>query len=176
MFICYTVPAPIYPFVIRESRSGVLYEGTTFSWICVITPNTTGVDTDFTISSTVVGPRTPDMGRIIISPPVEIDNVYETNITFRALRLDDNGTYNCSASATSSLRYVSASELTTEIEMIAVTGKITHFICSNFKSFHFPSSITSPSGEHYSYPKPNSWSSLHSGLLCQDRGLCHQCS
>ena len=121
--IFYTVPAPA-SIVINRSRSGVLYEGTTFNLICVITPDTSGVDTEFSVNSSVLGPRTSDVERIIISQPVENGEVYETNVRFRALRRNDGGTYNCSSRATSTLRYVSASEPADGSTTIFIDGEV----------------------------------------------------
>ena len=155
----------------RKSRNGVLYEGTTFNLTCLITPNTTGVDTDFSVSSTLTGPRTTsDASRIFVSPPVLNGGVYETTVVFRALRLEDSGAYyNCSARATSNLSYVSDSVPTNRTEVIRVTGKtrISHYFClQQLKGHSYTTtsffSIAFPSCDYHCYSKPNRWSSLHS--------------
>lgn len=85
------------PLTFRRSRSSALYAGTSFSLTCIITPNTTGVDTNVTVQSSISIPRNSDMDRIIISPPTFTGSVYETTVVFSPIIEDDTGAYNCSA-------------------------------------------------------------------------------
>ena len=65
----------------------------------------------------------PDSTRISISDAMMIGSSYEASVVFGVLRRDDSGRYTCSATATSDLPYVSASELSTVTEMITVVGE-----------------------------------------------------
>ena len=137
-FLC-AVPAPISPLVFRQGRGGDLYEGTTYTFTCVVTPNRTGVDTEFTVESSVSGPRTSDTARISILPPAEVNSGdYETSVMFHALHLNDSGTYTCTATVTSTSPYVSTSEPSIGMETITVDSK-------NYVNvpFLFPSDVTS---------------------------------
>ena len=76
------------------------------------------------MNSSVLGPRTSEVERIVISQSVENGEVYETNVRFCALHRNDGGTYDCSSRATSTLRYVSASEPTDGTITIFIDGEV----------------------------------------------------
>ena len=110
--------------IFPNNRDGVLYEGTKYNFKCVVTPNRTGVDTDFIVNATVRGPRTSsDMDRIIVSSVTMNGSNYEIRVEFRALRLEDNGIYNCSAVSMSKSRYVITSEMSIRNWTLRVNGK-----------------------------------------------------
>ena len=109
----------------RQSRNTTLYAGTNFSLTCLITPNTTGVDTDFTVESSVTGPGTSESGRVSISLPTSVEGgIYETVVAFSHLLEGDEGSYNCSARTTSSQSNVIASDPTSAGESITVQCKL----------------------------------------------------
>ena len=93
------MPAPISPLTFRRSRNTTLSAGTSFSLTCIITANTTGVDTDIIVESSIVGNGVSDTDRVSVSPqPVSVgENTYETTVTFNHLLEADTGAYNCSA-------------------------------------------------------------------------------
>ena len=109
----------------RRSRNSTLYAGTNFSLTCLITPNTTGVDTDFTVESVVTGPGTsPESIRVSISQPMSVGGgVYETVASFGHLVEGDSGSYNCSAVISSSLANVVTSDSNFSFETIEVERK-----------------------------------------------------
>lgn len=86
----------------RRSHSNTLYAGTFFSLTCIIAPNTSGVDTNVTVQSSLSIPRSVDAERVVISPPMITGGMYEITVTFSHLIEDDTGTYNCSAMVASS--------------------------------------------------------------------------
>ena len=95
----------------RRSRNSTLYAGTNFSLTCLITPNTTGVDTDFTVESVVTGPGTSQSSRVSISQPMSVGGgVYETVAMFGHLVEGDSGSYNCSAAISSSVANIVTSD------------------------------------------------------------------
>jgi hypothetical protein len=104
-----------------------LNAGTSFSLTCIITPNTTGVDTDITVESSIVGNGISDTGRVSVSSrPVSVgENTFETTVTFSHLLEADAGAYNCSAYIASppSLPNVIASDSTSGLESISVGRK-----------------------------------------------------
>jgi hypothetical protein len=104
-----------------------LNAGTSFSLICIITPNTTGVDTDFAVESSITGNGIHDTDRVSVSPrPVTVgENTFETTVMFTHLLEADTGAYNCSAYVTSppSLPNVITSDLTSGLESISVGRK-----------------------------------------------------
>ena len=115
----------LLPLMFRQSRNTTLYAGTNFSLTCLVTSNTTGVDTDFTVESSVTGPRTSELGRVSISQPTSVGGgVYETVVAFSHLLEGDEGPYNCFAIATSSQSNVIASEPTSAAESITVQRKL----------------------------------------------------
>ena len=75
------------------------------------------------MESSISGPRTSDTARINISSPVVNGGNYETSVMFHALRIDDSGTYTCTATVTSTSPYVSTSEPSTGMETITVNSK-----------------------------------------------------
>ena len=109
----------------RRSRNSTLFAGTNFSLTCLILPNTTGVDTDFTVESVVTGPGTsPESSRVSISQPTSVGSgVYETVVMFRRLVEADSGSYNCSALISSSQANFVTSNSTSGSETIDVGRK-----------------------------------------------------
>jgi hypothetical protein len=81
-----------------------LNAGTSFSLTCIITPNTTGVDTNIVVESSIVGNGVSDTDRVSVSlQPVSVgENTFETTVTFSHLLEADAGAYHCSAYTTSS--------------------------------------------------------------------------
>ena len=101
-----TVPASEVVTILR-SRENPLYEGTAFSITCVITPNRTGVDTDFEVQRNFSGPETSTTDRITL---LDIKNSIQISLMFVPLIVNDTGTYECSAIASSVLSNVTASD------------------------------------------------------------------
>ena len=123
------MPAPIMPLMFRCNHNTTLNAGTTFSLTCLITPNTTGVDTGFTVQSSITGPGISDMDRVTVSQPILVGGgVYETTVTFNHLREGDTGSYDCSAMVTSSQPNVMTSDPTSGSESIDVGRKLLKFI------------------------------------------------
>ena len=93
------MPGLISLLTFRRSRNTTLTAGTSFSLTCIITPNTTGVDTDIIVESSIMGNGVSDTDRVSVSPwPVSVgENTYETTVTFAHLLEADSGAYNCSA-------------------------------------------------------------------------------
>ena len=87
------MPAPISPLTFRHSRNTTLNAGTSFSLACIITPNTTGVDTDIIVESSIVGNGISDSDRVSVSPwPASVGgNTFETTVTFSYLLEADTG-------------------------------------------------------------------------------------
>ena len=113
------MPAPEVIAII-ESHSAPVYEGTAFSLTCLITPNMTGVNTDFTVQRTFTGPATSASDRI------NIDNTaFNTTVMFHPVAMVDNGSYVCTASAISTAQYpnVEASDATVNDTMITISSK-----------------------------------------------------
>jgi hypothetical protein len=120
------VPAPISPLTFRRSHNRALYAGTSFSLTCIITPNTTGVDTDIVVESSIVGNGISDTNRVSVSRQELIgENTFETTVTFTHLLEADTGAYTCSAYITSppSLPNVITSDSTSGSESISVGRK-----------------------------------------------------
>ena len=74
---------------IIHSHENPLYEGATFSLICVISPNKTGVDIDFKVQKNFSGP--------VISASTLFDTVISVNniqisMMFAPLSMNDTGT------------------------------------------------------------------------------------
>ena len=117
------MPAP-FPLTISCSRNSTLNAGTNFSLTCLITLNTTGVDTIVSVQSDVTGPGTSDSDRVSASRTMSVGGgVYETVVTFRRLFEADRGSYNCSAMLTSSQDNVIASDSISAAETIDVGRK-----------------------------------------------------
>ena len=123
-FLLLLVPSSLLP-MFRRSRNSTLYAGTNFSLTCLISPNTTGVDTDFTVESVVTGPGTsPESSRVSISQPMSVGGgVYETVASFGHLVEGDSGSYNCSAAISSSLANVVPSDSNSVSETIQIGRK-----------------------------------------------------
>ena len=117
--------APISPLTFRRSRNTALSAGTSFSLTCIITPNTTGVDTDIIVESSIVGNGVSDTDRVSVSPqPVSVgENTYETTVTFTHLLEADTGAYNCSAYITSPQPNVIDSDSTSDSASISIGCK-----------------------------------------------------
>ena len=121
-----TVPAPISPLTFRRSRNTILNAGTSFSFTCIITPNTTGVDTNVTVQSSITGPGISDTDRVRVSQLMSVgENTFETTVTFNHLLEDDTGAYSCSAFVRSppSRPGVITSDSTSNLESITVGRK-----------------------------------------------------
>ena len=89
---------PPSPLTFRLSRNTALQAGTNFSLSCLITLNTTVLDTNFTVQSGITGPGAFDLGRVTVSQPLPVGGgVYETIVRFLHLLESDSGVYNCSA-------------------------------------------------------------------------------
>ena len=121
----HTVPAPISPLTFRRSRNTTLNAGTSFSLISIITPNTTGVDTDVIVERSIVGNGVSDTNRVSVSSWLVAvgENSYGTTVTFNHLVEADTGAYNCSAYITSSQPNVISSDSTSGLESIYVGRK-----------------------------------------------------
>lgn len=113
------------PLTLRRSHNGVLYAGTFFSLSCIVTLNTTGVDSNFTLQSSVSIPRSTDTERVNISPPAFTGSAYEITVTFSPLIEDDTGIYNCSAMVVpfTQQNLITASDLSFVSESINVGRK-----------------------------------------------------
>ena len=118
------MPAPL-TVTFRRSRNSTLNAGTNFTLSCLITPNTTGVDTITTVQSSITGPGTLNSSRVSVSQPMSMGRgVYETVVTFSHLFEADSGSYNCSAMSISSQdNNVVTSDSTAEVETIDVGRK-----------------------------------------------------
>ena len=90
------MPQPSRPFF-RLSRNTTLSAGTSFSLSSLITPNTTGVDTEFIVQSDITGPGISDLLRVSTSQSVQVGRVVEAVATFSYLLESDAGSYNCLA-------------------------------------------------------------------------------
>ena len=123
----HAVPAPISPLTFHRSHNTALRAGTSFSLTCIITPNTTGVDTDITVESSIVGNGILDTNRVSVSRLVSLgENTFETTVTFSHLLETDAGAYNCSAYIISpSLPNVITSDSISGSETISVGGTCT---------------------------------------------------
>ena len=97
------MPAPISPLTFRHSHNTALSAGTSFSLTCIIITNSTGVDTDIAVKSSIVGNGISDTDRVTVSPwPVSVgENTFEITVTFNHLLEPDTGTYSCSVYVTS---------------------------------------------------------------------------
>ena len=117
------MPSPL-SLTFRRSRNSTLNAGTSFSLTCIITTNTTGVDTIVSVQSDVTGSGTSDTDRVSVSQPMSVGRgVYETVMVFRRLLEADSGLYNCSAMSTSSQDNVIASDSISAVETLDVGRK-----------------------------------------------------
>ena len=126
----HAVPAPISPLTFRRSHNTALSAGTAFSLTCIIIPNTTGVDTDIIVESSIVGNGILDADRVsAVSQPVSVgENTFETTVTFNYLLEADAGAYNCSAYImSSSLPNVIASDPISSSETISIGGTCIYY-------------------------------------------------
>ena len=118
----YIVPAP-EAVVIIESREAPLYEGTTFSLSCLITPNRTGVDTEFAIQRSFIGPETSATERISLSDTVTSFDDIQFSYSFFPLILNDTGIYECSAIALSTIPNITASDSVINRITLSILGR-----------------------------------------------------
>ena len=97
---------------IEPSRRGLLYEGTSFSLTCIITPNRTGVDTGFMVTvPTFSGPESPSVSDVTM----RADMNFQTVLSFTSsnpLSLDNAGSYYCSSVVMSQLANIERSDAT----------------------------------------------------------------
>ena len=116
------MPAP-EAVVIFGSRESPLYEGTTFSLTCLITPNRTGVDTNFEIQRSFIGPETSATERISLSDTMTSFSDIQISYSFSALTMNDTGTYECSAIALSILPNITASDPVINETTLLILGR-----------------------------------------------------
>ena len=82
---------------IELSRGAPLYEGTTFSLTCTITPNRIGVDTRFIVTvPTFSGPGAPTPSGVTMTPDMEFQTILSF-ISSNPLAMSNAGTFTCSA-------------------------------------------------------------------------------
>ena len=114
-----TVPVPEV-ITIYASRGAPIYEGTVFSLTCLITPNMTGVNTDFTVQQDFTGPATSAADRVS-----RANTKFQTTLMFHPIAMADGGRYACSASTISTAQYpnVEASDATVNDTMITISSK-----------------------------------------------------
>ena len=114
-----TVPVPEVV-TIYASRGAPVYEGTVFSLTCLITPNMTGVNTDFTVQRDFTGLATSAADRV-----TKENTGFQTTLMFHPIAMADGGRYVCSASAISTAQYpnVEASDATMNDTMITISSK-----------------------------------------------------
>ena len=121
----FTVPPP-ESVRITMSREAPLYEGTTFSLTCIITPNRTGVDTGFVVNvPTFSGPGAPPRSDVTMIT----DNMdFQTSLSFTSsntLAMRNTGAFSCSSIVVSTPRVpnIDQSDATTAEVNIIVTSK-----------------------------------------------------
>ena len=117
------MPAPLL-LNFSRSRHTPLNAGTNFSLSCLISANIAGVDTDFSVQSSIAGPGTSDTDRVSISQPMPVGGGFETVVTFRRLFESDSGSYNCSSRLATSQDNVITSESISAAESIDVECKL----------------------------------------------------
>ncbi len=102
--------------MISASRDTPLYEGTTgLSLTCVVTPDTTGVDTDTSLTRGVSGPADGD--RVTTSDNVN-GGVATVVYSIGILSLTDTGSYTCSATVSPvSSQYVVGANNTVSLDL-----------------------------------------------------------
>ena len=114
------------PLTFSRSHNTTLNAGTSFSLTCIITPNTTGVDTNVIVEGSITGTGISDTNRVHVSRLMSVgESTFETTVTFDHLLEADTGAYNCSAlvRSPSSQPNVITSELISGSESITVGGK-----------------------------------------------------
>ena len=130
----------------------------------IIHPIISGVDTNFMMQSSIMGPGIADISRVNVSHLVVVeDGVYEKTVTFSYLIEADAGSYNCSAFTTLSHLYVTVGDSTSSSEAIRIERKqwyridsdTTHY--SLFQTPHlacvlYPCSSAGPRGDCFSNP------------------------
>ncbi len=107
--------------VITTSRDTPLYEGTTgLSLTCVVTPDTTGVDTDTFLTRGIIGPA--DSDRVTTSDTLN-NRVATVVYNIGVLSLTDTGSYTCSAIVSPvSSQYVVGANNTASLDL-AIVGE-----------------------------------------------------
>ena len=157
-----TVPAPISPLTFHHSRNSTLNAGTSFALACIITPNTTGVDTNIMVQSSITGPGISGTSRVSVSQPMSTGgSIYETTVTFHHLLEADAGAYSCSAFVTSSHPSLIASDSISGSEFINIGRKLAialHYfsLSSMCTCLCFDSSPCSH-GDYLTYANPKCW-------------------
>ncbi len=136
------VPAP-EAVVIFQSRETPLYEGTAFSLSCLITPNRTGVDTEFVIQRSFMGPETSATERISLSDTVTSFDDIQLSFSFSPLILNDTGIYECSAIAISIVPNITASDPVTNETTLSILGRYIIVFCYNYSHDNFPARLFS---------------------------------
>ena len=121
-YIFPTVPPP-ESVTIELGRGAPLYEGTTFSLTCIITPNRTGVDTGFMVIPTFSGPGSPAASDVVM----QMDTMdFQTTLSFTStnpLVLNNSGSYLCSSTVMSQLPNIDMSDAGMAEVVISVMGK-----------------------------------------------------
>ena len=124
------VPAP-FQVIFHRSRNAVLYAYTNFSLTCLISPNTTRVDTDFAVENVVTGPGTLHLDRVSVSKPLPVaGGKYEIVVSFRHLLEEDRGSYSCSAMIVSLQTNVVSSDSRSISNSIEVRGQKIYLLYS----------------------------------------------
>lgn len=122
LLFIFIVPAPV-AVMVNQSREGLLYEGTTFSLICSILLNMTGVDTDFDVYRRVSGPQTFNTVRINQQDSgIFANSSVQIVLMFFPLTMNDTGAYECSASINSTLPNLRSSDSVIYMTNISVFG------------------------------------------------------
>ena len=124
------VPAPL-PLTFSLSRNTTINAGTNLSLSCLITPNTTGVDTPFTVESNITGLGTLDSERVTVSELLSLGGgQYKTVVTFSLLYESDTGPYHCSATLSHMQANVGSSVSANNTQSVVV-GRRLHKIISH---------------------------------------------
>ena len=89
----------------------------------MITPNRTGVDTEFEIQRSFIGPETSATERISLSDTVTSFNDIQLSYSFFPLILNDTGIYECSAIAMSIIPNITASDLVINGTILSILGR-----------------------------------------------------
>ena len=105
--------------MILQSREDDLYEGTSFSLTCVVSPNKTGVDTAFEVLRSFSGPETSLSDRIDTFDTEVADDI-EITLIFSPLTMNDTGEYLCFATGASVLPTVTNSDLIMNRTMLSI--------------------------------------------------------
>ena len=164
------MPAP-EAVIIHQSHEAPLYEGTTFHLSCIITPNRTGVDTDFDFHQQLFWPREV-MRRITQTEVMTFGNTFQVNLTFNPLSLSDNGFHVCSATMISMLQYVTNSDATVNNIAILISCELTlhHVNYASHASIHqlpfLYYSSAFPYCDHHSNLFTYSWSETQPHVHC----------